>query len=135
MKAFDQLIAYNIKPSAQRIAIMEYLLGHRTHPTVDVIYMDLNVSMPTLSRTTIYNTLKLFAGQGAAQMLTIDEKTTCYDADVSPHAHFLCKQCGKVFDLPLEVGRKDIAGTKLGDHLITETHYYYKGICVNCLKK
>lgn len=134
MKAFDQLINYNIKPSVQRIAIMEYLLDHRTHPTVDDIYSNLNINMPTLSRTTIYNTLKLFSEQGAVQMLTIDEKMTCYDADISPHAHFLCKQCGKVYDLPLQTGQKEYASMDFGGHSVTEIHYYYKGMCANCLK-
>lgn len=135
MKAFDQLINYSIKPSVQRIAIMEYLLEHRTHPTVDDIYSDLNVSMPTLSRTTIYNTLRLFAEQRAVQMLTIDEKTTCYDAETSPHAHFLCKQCGKVYDLPLQMDKKEVADVESEGHSVTEIHYYYKGICNKCLKK
>lgn len=33
-------------------------------------------------------------------MLTIDEKNACFDGDTSLHAHFLCKKCGKIFDLP-----------------------------------
>lgn len=134
MKAFEHLSYYNIKPSVQRLAIMEYLMDHRTHPTVDEIYSNLNVTMPTLSRTTIYNTLRLFSEQGAAQMLTIDEKMTCYDADVSPHAHFLCKRCGGVFDLPLKEAQKESDERGFGGHSVTEIHYYYKGICKDCLK-
>ena len=42
----------------QRIAIMEYLMEHRTHPSADEIYTALSPSMPTLSKTTVYNTLK-----------------------------------------------------------------------------
>ena len=38
MNAYDKLITYNIKPSVQRIAIMDYLLKHRTHPSADVVY-------------------------------------------------------------------------------------------------
>ena len=38
MKSYDYLISYNIKPSVQRIAIMDYLLAHKTHPSIDEIY-------------------------------------------------------------------------------------------------
>lgn len=135
MKAFEQLSIYRIKPSVQRLAIMEYLLEHRTHPTADEIYSSLNVTMPTLSRTTVYNTLRLFSELGAVQMLTIDERTTCYDADLVPHAHFLCKKCGKVYDLPLKEEQKEVVGMDIDGHSVDEIHYYYKGICKNCFKK
>ena len=98
MDVIKRLQNHNIKPSVQRIAIMSYLMEHRTHPSVDEIYTALAPSIPTLSKTTVYNTLKLLSEQGAAQTLTIDERNTCYDAETSPHAHFLCKQCGKIYD-------------------------------------
>ena len=74
MDVVKRLQNHNIKPSVQRIAIMTYLMEHRTHPTVDEIYTALAPSIPTLSKTTVYNTLKLLSEQGAAQTLTIDER-------------------------------------------------------------
>ncbi|KAA6323417.1 Peroxide-responsive repressor PerR, partial [termite gut metagenome] len=80
MDTHKHLLAHGIKLSLQRIAIMEYLLEHTTHPTVDEIYTKLFPVMPTLSKTTIYNTLKLLSEQGAIQMITIDEKNVRFDA-------------------------------------------------------
>lgn len=134
MKPYDRLLAYNIKPSVQRIAIMEYLMEHRTHPSADEIYTALSDSMPTLSKTTVYNTLKLFSEQGAALMLTIDERNTNFDADTSRHAHFLCKSCGRIYDLVMPTGVKEVEGVQMDGHEVTEMHYYYKGVCKNCLK-
>lgn len=133
MNSFNQLVAYNIKPSMQRIAIMEYLLTHRTHPCADEIYSQLSKKMPTLSKTTVYNTLKLFSEHGAALMLTIDEKNICFDGDTSPHSHFLCRKCGKIYDLPLTAPEKEVMKIDADGHLITQLHYYYKGICKTCL--
>lgn len=134
MKTYERLLEHHIKPSMQRIAIMEYLEEHRTHPSVDDIYTALSPSMPTLSKTTVYNTLKLFSEQGAALMLTIDERNVNFDADTSPHAHFLCRQCGHIYDLPDPSSVKRVESLKMGGHQISEVHYYYKGICANCLK-
>ncbi|WP_321437636.1 transcriptional repressor [uncultured Bacteroides sp.] len=133
MKTYDKLVSFNIKPSVQRIAIMDYLLTHRTHPSADVVYSDLSGTMPTLSKTTVYNTLKLLAEHGAALMLTIDENNVCFDGDTSPHSHFLCKKCGKIFDLPMPSTVKDVMQMESDGHIITELHYYYKGICRYCL--
>ena len=131
--AYHQLLQYGIKPSQQRIAIMDYLLGHCTHPSVETIYADLNRVMPTLSKTTIYNTLKLFAEQGAAQMLTIDGRNICYDGNTSRHAHFLCKKCGRIYDLPLDASLAMAAGAE--GHVVSEVHQYYKGVCRECMEK
>ena len=129
--ALDTLLGYGIHPSVQRIAIMDYLLTHRTHPTVDEVYVALNKEIPTLSKTTVYNTLRLFAEHGAALMLAIDEKKICFDGVVKPHAHFMCRRCGRLKDVELPEG----AGTLQldgADFMVEETHVYYKGLCRSC---
>lgn len=135
MNVYEYLLSFNIKPSVQRIAIMDYLLKHKTHPCIDEIYLALCKDIPTLSKTTVYNTLKLFIEHGAARMLTIDERNACFDGDLSTHAHFQCKVCGKIYDIPIQEEEKK-AGT-LADNgfTIDEIHHYYKGICPECQTK
>lgn len=129
---YDKLVEHGIHPSMQRIAIMDYLDNHHTHPTVEEVYDSLIGKIPTLSRTTVYNTLRLFAEQNAAQLLTIDERKACFDGNPAPHAHFLCKKCGRVLDLPIE----GVEGweTKPEGYKVDELHLYYKGICKDCLE-
>lgn len=135
MDIITRLQTHNIKPSVQRIAIMNYLVEHCTHPTVDEIYIALSPAIPTLSKTTVYNTLKLLSEQGAVQTLTIDERKTCYDADTSLHAHFLCRHCGKVYDLACDPTPKQLVNDDMDGHSIQEVHHYYKGVCKYCLEE
>ena len=132
MRTYDYLLSFGVKPSVQRMAIMDYLLNHRTHPSIDEIYMALCDDIPTLSKTTVYNTLKLFVEHGAAQMLTIDEKNACYDADTSLHAHFLCKKCNKIFDLPAPAAEELARQMNENGFQMEEAHYYYRGLCPKC---
>lgn len=129
--AHEYLIQYGIKPSVQRIAIMDFLIRHRIHPTVEDIYNALVLSIPTLSKTTVYNTLKLFVEQGALLSLVIDEKNVRFDIDISNHAHFHCLGCGQVYDVVVEningIDTKTIDG-----FTVTEMHLYYKGYCKEC---
>lgn len=128
------LLNYHIKPSMQRLAIMEYLIANRIHPTAEEVYHALSQKMPTLSRTTVYNTLKLFASQGALQMLAIDEKNVRFDIDTSVHAHFKCYHCLGVYDVPVE----NISAVKLADYSswqVAEMQIFYKGYCKNCLQR
>ncbi len=136
MNVYEYLLNYNIKPSVQRIAIMDYLLKHETHPCIDEIYMALCKEIPTLSKTTVYNTLKLFVEHGAAKMLTIDERNACFDGNTSLHAHFLCKACGKIYDLPsLQEDKAETDMLNEKGFVLEETHHYYKGTCPKCTKK
>ena len=133
MKTYEYLLSFGIKPSVQRIAIMDYLMTHRTHPAIDEIYLALCEDIPTLSKTTVYNTLKLFVEHGAAQMLTIDERNTCYDADIQLHAHFLCKKCGKILDLSPSTEKDKVSAMKEEGFKVDEIHQYFKGYCPSCL--
>ena len=129
---YDNLIKHEVKPSVQRMAIMDYMTTHFTHPNVDEIYNALSPKFPTLSRTTVYNTLKLFVEHGLVRMLTIDERSVCFDGNTSLHAHFLCKKCGRIYDLPLQNHEDELMGLVVDGNEITEVHQYFKGLCKNC---
>lgn len=131
-EAHDRLVKHGLRPSVQRVAIMAYLQTHRTHPTVEEVYQGLVKIIPTLSRTTVYNTLRLFSEHHAAQMITIDDHRVCYDGDIRPHVHFYCKRCGKVYDLMGEKAPEISSARLLDGHLVDEAQLYYKGICREC---
>lgn len=110
---------------------MKYMLEHKTHPTVERIFQDLLPENPTLSKTTVYNTLKLLLDEGVINALCIDEKTQHFDGDLSPHDHFRCRRCGCIFDVPAgTLQRPDAAD--LGHALIEKVQVYYFGLCGKC---
>ena len=134
-EAYTRLMERGIRPSMQRLAIMDYLINHPIHPTIDDVYQALSNKVPTLSRTTVYNTLRMLSENQAAQMITIDEHRVCYDGNVESHVDFYCKKCGKIIDLfgeqaPKLEGEKTVEG-----NIIQEEQLYYKGICAKCAKK
>ncbi len=135
-RAYEILNGHDIKPSAQRIAIMGYLMAHKTHPSVEEIYNALIGHLPTLSKTTVNNTLRLFREQGAASMLTIDERQVCFDGDTTPHGHFLCRKCNGIFDIMTENEEYELAQRRLPEGFKCEqTDIYFRGICSECSNK
>ena len=132
--AYQKLLDCGIRPSLQRIEIMRYLLTHPTHPTIDEIFMELKKRIPTVSRTTIYNTLRMFSEKGGALMITIDEHPVCYDGTTTPHAHFSCKVCGRVFDMP-DMQPPTPQSTAIEGFSIDDAQLYYKGVCADCQRK
>lgn len=134
-EAYQRLVASGVRPSVQRMAIMDYLLTHHTHPTVEDVYRGICDEIPTLSRTTVYNTLRMFSERHAAQMLTIDDHHVCYDGDLHPHVHFICRECGQVTDLEMEQAPRLEGHNLVEGNLVDDMQLYYKGICKSCLAK
>jgi Fur family transcriptional regulator, peroxide stress response regulator len=120
-----------IKPSLSRIKIYEYLYSTKAHPTVDMIYSDLLGELLTLSKTTVYNTLKCFDEAGIVKVLSVDSGELRFDADTSSHGHFKCRSCGKVYDFAVP---KDFNLNIENDFTAEEIHIYVKGLCSSCEK-
>ncbi len=127
------LKSHDIKPSFQRMKIFEYLITHRNHPTVEMIYKSLVKEIPTLSKTTVYNTLNLFVEKKIAIVIVIEENETRYDADMEIHGHFKCEECSAVYDIDVEAEKIQIKS--LDNFQINEHHLYFKGICDKCLER
>ena len=122
-----------IKPSIQRIQIFKCLMDNRNHPTAKEIYERISKKIPTLSKTTVYNSVKLFEDKGILKPIRVKEGEARYDIDSGLHPHFRCKRCGRLFDLDkkLVVRNKE----EIDGHLIEEKFVCYAGICRNCRKK
>jgi len=130
--AYDNLAAHGIKPSLQRMAIMQYLQDHPVHPNADTIYQALVGQIPTLSKTTVYNTLRLLVEQGAARMLTIDGHNVCFDGETRAHGHFLCRCCGRVFDVDAEQAMEEGGRAVPAGFAVEATDLYFRGVCGEC---
>lgn len=123
---------HDIKPSHHRIRVFQYLVENKNHPTVDGIYRELKSEIPTLSKTTLYNTLSLFVDKKIVSLITIEENETRYDADTSLHGHFKCNGCGKVYDIRLHLSSLNFA--ELDNFEVYESQVYFQGICPICQK-
>ncbi|MGL5577881.1 MAG: Fur family transcriptional regulator, partial [Fusobacteriaceae bacterium] len=89
--------------------------------------------IPTLSKTTVYNTLNLFIEKGITKVITIEENETRYDVDVHVHGHFKCVECKKVYDIPVALDQLVVDG--MNGFKVDEYHVYFKGICPHCQNK
>lgn len=131
----DILLENGISPSYHRLKIYEFLAHNRTHPTADMIYAEVIKQIPTLSKTTIYNTLKTLSEKGLVSSITIEDNEVRYDADISFHGHFKCLACGTLYDIDLSQMNFDkrlSASRKIQGHSITDRQVYFKGTCKNC---
>ncbi len=122
-----------IRLSHQRLKVLEYLNENRTHPTVDEIYINLHKEIPTLSKTTIYNTLNALVEAGMVRMVSLGDNESKYDIVRDDHGHFKCESCGHIYDF--EIKMESLDSDELQDFKINKKDVYFSGICPLCFNK
>ncbi len=126
-----ELARRNIRSSHQRIKVWEYLINNRCHPTVDQIYNALHQEIPTLSKTTIYNTLTVFQQANLVRVLSIEDNETRYDIVMENHGHFKCASCGTIYNFSVDMDL--LISSDLENFKILDKNVYFKGVCPRCL--
>ncbi|MFH1102067.1 MAG: Fur family transcriptional regulator [Methanobacteriota archaeon] len=124
---------HTIKITPQRLEILKYLDQHDTHPTVEQIYTELKKKHPSLSKTTVYNSLEILKQNNIITILTISGSEHRYDLNHGLHHHFLCTCCGAIYDIAIEC--PNIHKLTQDGHQVNEVHGYFKGLCKTCNKK
>lgn len=120
-----------VTPSPQRVAIYHFLRAHAVHPTAETIFEAVRPEQPSLSLTTVYNTLKLLVEKRAVREIIIEGGELRYDADMSEHGHFKCLHCGEVYDLfpPDGVPLVPTVPGLPDDFVLKEIHLCCRGYC------
>lgn len=132
MEVKEILMSHEIKPTFVRMKMYDYLITRKNHPTADTIYQALAPEIPTLSKTSVYNTANLFLQKNLIRPVTIEENEIRYDADITEHGHFKCTACSRVFDFNADLSM--IKHNIPEDFRITEKQLLFKGLCADCLK-
>ncbi len=98
----EQLRAHGIQPSAQRLAVAEYVLRTQDHPSADEVLARVRGRVPMISRATVYNTLNLFVEKGLLRQFVLAEGRLVFDPHLAPHHHFVDEGSGTIHDVPWE---------------------------------
>jgi len=122
-----------LKLTPQRIAVYEYLLGTKEHPSAETIYSALIDRFPTMSLATVYKSLKTLCEVDLIKELNLGEGNFRYDALMKDHAHFQCTSCARVYDLMhISAHSLEASVEKEEDFDVASSKLYFFGLCKTC---
>lgn len=117
-----ELRRHGIQPSAQRVAVAEYVLGTEAHPSADQIFAEVRSRFPMISRATVYNTLNLFVRKGLLRQLAIAEGRVVFDPNLHAHHHLVDETTGAIHDVPWEAvevrGIEELKGLEVREYQV-----------------
>ena len=125
-----------IKYSRQRECIKTFLESRKDHPTAETIYLNVKETFPNISLGTVYRNLSLLEELGEIRKISTGTGPDRFDGNISPHYHFLCRECGNVIDLEMDgIDHINlIAGSQFSGHIEGHVTYFY-GTCSKCTDK
>lgn len=132
MQTEEKILLKTSRLTSQKKVILDYLMGVKSHPTAEDVYAAVKVKLPQISMGTVYRILNNFDEKNKAQII-LSKRAAHFDADISPHTHFVCQVCDKVFDIFDECykcGILEKKRTKVGK--IKNYKIIFYGICKNC---
>jgi Fur family iron response transcriptional regulator len=90
---------YKISPTRQRVKIAEYLFQRPQHLSAEKILQGVTDAGNRVSRSTVYNTMGLFANKGVVREVLIDRERVFYDSNPDIHQHLYNIDTGELTDV------------------------------------
>ncbi len=114
------LSEHGIKPTRQRVAIATHMFEKEQHLSADVILERVNndATTATVSKATVYNTLKLFVKEGILKEVAFDPQRIIFDTNTHQHHHILNVETGEIRDItPLSIDVSDVDGINSNENV------------------
>ncbi|TAL69375.1 MAG: transcriptional repressor [Bacteroidetes bacterium] len=87
-----------LKATVQRLVILETLTDNFSHPTAESIFKKIKKDYPSISLSTVYNTLEVFRKHGIVRIVNTDSVTVRYDSVTDTHHHIFFEGNNKIED-------------------------------------
>jgi Fur family ferric uptake transcriptional regulator len=103
--------------------------GGGGHLSADEVHGRARRVLPELARGTVYKCLGEFVKAGLLRSIDVGA-ARLYDANLRPHQHFRCRECGLVED----VSPTGVAGIRLDEPalMVERIDVQFVGLCARC---
>lgn len=116
------LRAHGIQPSAQRLAVADYVLATDEHPCAEEVLQKAQAALPMISRATVYNTLNLLTDKRLLRALHVAEGRVVFDCNLERHHHFIDEATGTIHDVPWDAVRvsrvQELVGFEVEEYMV-----------------
>jgi Fe2+ or Zn2+ uptake regulation protein len=102
------------------------------HPSAESIHVRAVRDMPSLSLRTVYTILDELEEIGAVRSLDVGTGSKRFCVNPHKHHHLVCRRCGRISDVFVEVGPLEVPPDQRRGFLITDHEVVFRGICATC---
>lgn len=121
----------NERISSQARTVLAVLADKRCHLTAEEIL----ASLDSIGTATVYRALDHLTELGLVRKLSVGRKSAVYEYIRDQHMHFVCGQCGQVYDIQADLSDMIREAAKCCGHSVNWSEVTAHGICKACCEK
>lgn len=129
----ERLRQVGLKATGPRLLVLAALEDNRSHPTAEQLYAQLQPEYPSLSLSTVYQTLDAFLRTGLCRRVSASGDRLRVDGTPQDHDHAICRGCNTIFDINRQFLPLPTPPAHLPEGLtVTGLRVEYDVICATC---
>ena len=129
----EQLHRVGLRATGPRVLILAALEHDCSHPTAEQLFETLRPAYPSLSLSTVYQTLDTFIHTGLCRRISDAGDRLRVDGTPQDHDHAVCQTCGAIFDIDRQQFPPPVPPAQLSNGLLViGLRLAYEVICTAC---
>lgn len=120
----------------QRRAVLQVIREADQHLTANEVFEDARHLLPGISFATVYNSLRYLKQERLIGEVSFGNDAARYDRNLTRHDHAICRACGKLVDLDLNIpGGLIKEAAKLSRFEAESIELTLRGLCPDCSER
>jgi len=120
--------------TVQKQIIMDTVRQMHSHPSAVDVFLCVQKTHPSISKSTVYRVLRELAGKREIVPVAPPRDVERYDGNTRQHYHFRCKVCGGIFDVDTDViTALEAVVAKNHGHNVEYHEVFFWGKCKICI--
>jgi len=126
----------NLNLTKQRKVVFTVIRNADEHLTANEVFEKAKKLLPGISFATVYNSLRYLKKEGHIGEVQFGNGASRFDRMTTRHDHALCKNCGKLVDMQLDLPEELVAmAAKFSKFKPESLELTLHGLCPECTKK
>jgi len=126
---------FRLTPQREMVLVELHQLGRPA--TAEEIYARVAQKSASVELSTVYRTLDLLNSMNLVTMIDCGDKQRQYElvGNIAPHIHLVCKNCGKITGVDLDLLQPFLSHLKEKVHFVADLgNFTISGLCEGCLE-
>jgi Fur family peroxide stress response transcriptional regulator len=133
VQTVERLRQAGLKATGPRVMLLATLEQDRSHPSAEQLYETLRLHHPSLSLSTVYQTIDTFIRTGLCRRVSDAGGRLRVDGTPEDHDHAICRACGTIFDIDRQLCPRPAPPAHLPQGLtVIGLRVAYDVICTTC---
>lgn len=131
--AADELRQANLRVTAPRLAVLEWLHDH-PHATVEQVFQGVSRRLGSVSMQAVYDVLAACADAGLVRRIELAGHSARFERRTGDnHHHVTCRSCGRIEDVDCVAGTQPcLSPSQSHGFQVDEAEVVFWGICPDC---